>query len=193
MKNKIFRENIKKTYSQILKHCTPELEGNQKVMDTYGVIETYKDWIDLANLIRTIWHLQNDDKQVIMATVETNKKVYILYQVPYQSNVDYMEAFKAHLKVSKSHNVSVGYHPVLATISLQWKIYITSGAANKDQNIESNIKAKEICLTCMFIIRADNLRYKQLNIELKNNCIMGIDRYSQDLPGVMKLLNNYIA
>ena len=30
-------------------------------------------------------------------------------------------------------------------------------------------------------------------MELKNNYIMGFHVYAQDLPGVMKLLNNYIA
>ena len=46
---------------------------------------------------------------------------------------------------------------------------------------------------CMFLRISDNLRYKQLNTELKNNYIMGMDRYPQDLPEFMKLLNNYIS
>ena len=36
------------------------------------------------------------------------------------------------------------------------------------------------------------MRYKQLNTYLKNNYIMGMDRYPQDLLGVIKLLNNHI-
>ena len=45
----------------------------------------------------------------------------------------------------------------------------------------------------MLLRRAEKVRYKQLNTELKNNYIMGMDGYPQDLPGVIKLLNNYIT
>ena len=44
----------------ILQHCTPELEVNMKVMDTYGVIKMDKDDIDISNFIRNIYHLQDD-------------------------------------------------------------------------------------------------------------------------------------
>ena len=46
---------------------------------------------------------------------------------------------------------------------------------------------------CLFLSGAEKLRYKQLNIEIKNNYIIGLYGYNQDLSGVMKLLNNYIA
>ena len=45
----------------------------------------------------------------------------------------------------------------------------------------------------MLLIGLDKLRYKQLNTELKNNYIMGMDGYPQDLPGFIKLLNSYIV
>ena len=45
-----------------------------------------------------------------MAAVETNKQVYMFYQVPYQSNADYLKALKAHIKLGEAHNVVVGYH-----------------------------------------------------------------------------------
>ena len=54
-----------------------------------------------------------------MAAVETDKRVYIFYQAPYQSSVDYLEVFKGNFKVSKAHNGAVGYHIVLSLIALQ--------------------------------------------------------------------------
>ena len=50
-------------------------------------------------MIRTICHLQADDKKYIMATVEKDMQLYLLYQSPYQSNADYLEAFKANIKL----------------------------------------------------------------------------------------------
>ena len=70
-------------------------------MDKYDVIETDQCGIALSILIRTVCHLQYDDKQGIMAAVETDNQVYMFYPSPYQSNADYLEAFTAHIKVRK--------------------------------------------------------------------------------------------
>ena len=59
-------------------------------MYTYYVIETNQDKIEISNLIRTIWPLQDDNKQDFIASVETYKKVYLFYQAPYKSNADYI-------------------------------------------------------------------------------------------------------
>ena len=46
---------------------------------------------------------------------------------------------------------------------------------------------------CIFLSGAEKLRYKQPKAELKNNYIPGMDGYLQDLPGVMKLINNFFS
>ena len=77
-----------------------------------------------------------------MAAVETNKQVYMFYQVPYQSNADYLKALKAHIKLSEAHNVVVGYHWVLAATALKEKHNITSNTLNKYKKIDVNIKSR---------------------------------------------------
>ena len=42
---------------------------------------------------------------------------------PYQSNADYLEAFKEYLKVTKSHNGTVGLHPGLSSVALKEEKY----------------------------------------------------------------------
>ena len=81
------------------------------------------------------------------------------------------------------------YQPGLFTAALLEKQNITSKATNKEHKIEDRIKY----LNCLLLRGANNLRYKKLRTELKNNYIMGLDGYLQDLSGVMKLLNNYIT
>ena len=73
-------------------------------MDKYDVIETDQESIELENLIWTICHLQDDNKQYVMDTVKNNKQVYMFYQAPYQSNADYLEAFQA---ISKQENYTM--------------------------------------------------------------------------------------
>ena len=55
-----------------------------KGMDKYDAIETDQDGIKLSNPIRNICHLQDYNKQDLMAAVETNKQGYMFYQAPYQ-------------------------------------------------------------------------------------------------------------
>ena len=47
-------------------------------MVKYDVIETDQDRIELAKIIWTIYHLQDDDKKDVMDAVESNKQVYVL-------------------------------------------------------------------------------------------------------------------
>ena len=46
-------------------------------MDKYNIIEMYQEEIEIAKLIWTICHLQDDDKQDVMDVVEIDKQVYL--------------------------------------------------------------------------------------------------------------------
>ena len=56
--------------------------------------------------------------------------------------MDYLEYFKANIKLRKSHNGAVGYHPGLPLIVMQEKHNITRETANKEKNIETKIKTR---------------------------------------------------
>ena len=71
-------------YSPLLQHCTTEIEGNPKGMDTCDSIETVQDRIELAKIICSICHIQYYDKRYVMVMVETNKQLYLFYQRPCQ-------------------------------------------------------------------------------------------------------------
>ena len=79
----------------------------------------------MVNPIHVIFHIQYYNKKYFTVVVETNKQVYMFYQSPYQSNTDYIEVLKAHLKIRKSHNGSMRYHPGLAAAALLEKYNIT--------------------------------------------------------------------
>ena len=48
-----------------------------KGKDTYDTIKTYKDDIELANIIQSIFHLQYGNKQYLVSVVLTDNKVYL--------------------------------------------------------------------------------------------------------------------
>ena len=51
-----------------------------KGMDTCNIIDTDQEIIELENIIQTVCHLQDNNKQDVMETVETEKQVYLFYQ-----------------------------------------------------------------------------------------------------------------
>ena len=48
-------------------------------------------------------------------------------------------------------------------------------------------------MTCLLLNGTNNLSYKQLKTEPKKNYIIGLDGYPEQLPLLMKLINNYIS
>ena len=66
--------------------------------------------------------------------------------------MDYLEVFKAHLKVSKAHNGAVGYHNGISESALLEKHNIIIDAANEEKKIDSNIKSKGKYMTGLLLI-----------------------------------------
>ena len=87
-------------------------------MYNYDTIKTDQYVIEIANLIRSVFHLQSNDKKYVMDTIEINNQVYLFHHTPYQYNMEYLETFKAQIKVSKAHYGAIVYHKVLATAVL---------------------------------------------------------------------------
>ena len=77
--------------------------------------------IELLNIFSSIFHLQDNYKKYAISVVEMDKCVYIFYTGQNQFNMDYLEAFKAHLKVIKAHNGSMWFHLGLAQARLPEK------------------------------------------------------------------------
>ena len=73
-------------------------------MDTYDATKTDQYGIELSKLIWNTLQQQDDYKQDSMAAMKTIKQLDMFYQAPYQSNANYLESLKAHLKVSEAHN-----------------------------------------------------------------------------------------
>ena len=90
--------------------CEDLVEGKLKGVDTYKEIETNQYGINIENLIHSVCHIQDENKQDVIMPVETVKQVYLLYQSPYKSNSEYPESLKSHSKLIDSHNGALGYH-----------------------------------------------------------------------------------
>ena len=75
-------------------------------------------------LSQSLWNMS--------AAVETYKQVYLFYQAPYQSNAEYLAAFKTHLKLSNDCIGDVGYYPGLVAAALLKKHSITKDSESEE-------------------------------------------------------------
>ena len=115
----------------------------------------------------------------------------MLYKSPYQFSTEYLATFNVHPKMSEAHNGSIRYiHNWLQP--QYWRIITSMGTLQPNiRRYREKIKAGGKYPTCMLLIGTDSLNYKQLK-KTQKNYIVELDGYTQDLPVVMKLINNYI-
>ena len=66
------------SHSKWLTRFNPDgINSKLKGMEDFKKTDIDQYFINMANLIWSAWHLQDDDKQDIMAAVETDKHVYM--------------------------------------------------------------------------------------------------------------------
>ena len=99
-----------------------------------------------------------------MAEFVNDKRLYLLYQPPWQSSTGFLEELKVHLKLNEANNGDVGYQTGLDEAVLLDKQDINSNTSRKEQNIEANTKARENYPTCMLTSGVDKMIYNQLNM-----------------------------
>ena len=96
----------------------PCIRGKNKGNVNLQKTDTSQDGIKLAKIIHSVFHIQDYYNQYVMEAVDTYKQVNLLYQAPYQSNEDYLKAFKDNLKLRNTHNIAAGYHTCLSAAAL---------------------------------------------------------------------------
>jgi len=149
-------------------------------MSVYSTIESNQDGIELLKLIQIMCHQHDESKHGNTVIVNLDKRAFLYYQHPNQTNTDYLAKFKAIIKGNETYNG--GEHPGLWDIILNEE-RVDLKSSNQTQCKEATKKPKEQYLVCLFISVADNTRYKQL----KNNFWkMRILKGNMHTPSIMK-------
>jgi hypothetical protein len=96
------------------------------------------------------------------------------------SNTEYIEYFKALVRVVETYGGAYGQEPGQIRAQLLAQMVAEANLTNHDtQQLK---KAEEICqeeyLLCMLLCRADSLRYQQLKNNLANDMTKGTDNLS---------------
>ena len=122
----------------------------------------------MLKLIRGICHLRDDAKEGVIAMVQSDKRLFIFFQRTNQKNSEYLKEFKALVEVIETYDGQVGEHPGLMKMSLT-EVSLDVGTASDDKKTSAKKKGKDKYIACLFLVGADNVRYRQLKIDLDNS------------------------
>ena len=169
-------ENSKtRMFNLTLQHCTPELEDKLKVSTGYKEVYQSRDQIGLLALIRDVAHDHTEDKNEVMACVESDLALYTCAQGPKQTNLDYAKHFRAQVKTVMAHGGQPWSHPALAKLvraDVREELYGAKAETQLENDEleklreEATARANEQYLACLFIALADTGRYSELKQEL---------------------------
>ena len=188
-------------FNLTLQHCTPELEDKLKVTSGYKDVYQERDPITLLALIRDVAHDHTEDKNEVMACVESDLALYTCAQGPKQTNLDYAKHFRAQVKTVMAHGGQPWSHPSLAKLlgaDIRKEMYGSKPEGElEDEELElvrkeATAKANEKYLACLFIALADAGRYSELKQELCNAYLFKQDKYPKNIVEALGLLKNYV-
>eukprot|EP00804_Cyclotella_cryptica_P005150 CCRYP_018673-RA/>CCRYP_018673-RA protein AED:0.44 eAED:0.64 QI:0/0/0/0.5/1/1/4/0/733 len=97
-------------YQLLLVHCHPNMEQKLVASEKFANINAAQDPVGLLKMIRSIAHKHEEEKGGTMARVEHDIQLYLCYQKPNMSNVDYFKTFKAIRAVVDVHGGRAGFH-----------------------------------------------------------------------------------
>ena len=138
--------------------------------------------VTLLLMIFYITHNIKESKQGIMSIVECAVEMNITAQKSSETIEEYFDIFEARRNTVKTHNGRAGYHyrmfkkALIKIIDERNKTtYKVDGypVLKKEFKEASMIASSEKFLACLFILLADNGRYKGIKIKLEKDFTMG--------------------
>ena len=192
---KAWKDAGPRAYQLILVHCHPNMEQKLVASDKYARINQTQDPVELLKLVRSIAHKHEDEKVGTMARVEHDLRLYMCFQKPNMSNVDYYKTFKAIRAVVDVHGGRAGFHEGIYKERLREirkeKGLSTGDAATDEMREKAMTSACDEYLGCLFVRNAYDERYRDLKRTLDNANLFGKDDYLTSIEDGLRMMENH--
>ena len=80
-------------------------------MSGWELAKYKQDVIKILTMIRDIFHLRDETKQVTMLYVKLDIALYTIFHNPTKSPADFLAMFEAQIETIKAHGGRSRYHP----------------------------------------------------------------------------------
>ena len=192
---KAWKDAGPQAYQLILVHCHPNLEQKLVAFDKYARVNQVQDPVELLKLVMSIAHKHEDEKGGTMARVEHDLRLYMCFQKPSMSNVDYYKRFKAIRAIVDVQGGRAGFHEGIYKEQLR-EIRKESGlgtgdAATDEMREKAMVSACAEYLGCLFIKNADDERYQDFTCTLDNANLLGKEDYPTSIEDGLRIMENH--
>ena len=170
----------------MLQHYPKELKADLRNQDSWKAAENTRSAIAILLLIYDLSLNKMGRKRSIMATVEADTDLYLSMQRPDQSTDDFYKTFTAQGDTINANGGSAGFHNGVYKKHMMdlWdrdlvtaKLLVAMSPAKKlalDNCLqkEATESSCEDCLVCLFLLLADEERFKTVTTKLNNNYLL---------------------
>ena len=179
-----WEENDAKGYNLVLQNCPTDLEAELKNQDAWGEVENTRSVVRLLTLIQDLQYNKTNRKCSIMAKVEADFELFTGFQKKNQSTDAYYKVFTSTVDTINANGGTAGWHPKLfkihreATMEMQEMVIAQmDGPASAEERIRIEEEASELAcaeyIACLFLLLADDERFKTLKKTINNNFLLG--------------------
>eukprot|EP00804_Cyclotella_cryptica_P006127 CCRYP_010733-RA/>CCRYP_010733-RA protein AED:0.37 eAED:0.37 QI:0/-1/0/1/-1/1/1/0/397 len=191
-KKKAWKDAGPRAYQLLLVHCHPNMEQKLVALEKFANINAAQDPVGLLKVIRSIAHKHEEEKGDTMARVEHNIQLYLCYQKPNISNVDYFKTFKAIRAVVDVHGGRAEIHRGVFEEKMH-EIKKENGQGPGDpgpDEIKEEALSNEY-LGCLFVRNANDGRFKDIKRTLDNAHLFGNNDYPTSIEDGLRMMENH--
>ena len=170
--------------------CSNLMQNKIKASEKYEERDTNGDVTWLLTEIRSISH-QLEANVSLYDSVDEAKKAYYSYkQAPEDSNATHLKNYKTNVDVVKHFGSDLFNDEALITYE-QNKDKTEGKAIDSDEKYAERVRDKMMGVA--LLKRADEERYAELKLSIRDQFAFGIDVYPKTLNGAYDLLENHSA
>lgn len=189
LRRRTYNNNRSNVYTVVLGQCSEPLKAKLEAQDDWETINNEHNLVKLLKSIK-VWMLnQQSTKNPVVAAYGSIIALTRVRQGRYESLMGYRKRFIAAAQVLDHIEVDMGaaLHKIVGT-TLKNDNKITCELAMPEQIKTAEKKALQKLLAVAFISGADRSRYQEVEADLENDFLKGLDRYPADVTAAYNRL-----
>lgn len=189
LRKRTYANNRSKMYTIVLGQCSDPMKAKLEGQEDWEEINTEHNLVKLLKNIK-VWMLnQQGSKSPVVAAYSSIIALTRVRQNRHESLMDYRKRFIAASQVLEHIEVDLG----TSLKKIVGKTLQSDGVTTRESATNSQLKAAETkvlnrLLAVAFISGADRARYQEIEADLENQYLKGIDQYPVDVTGAYNRL-----
>ena len=181
---------LRSLYNIVWGQCSTLMQNKLKASGKFDERDTNGDVTWLLKEIRSVSHQLEANVSLYDSVDEAKKSYYLYKQAPEDANATHLKNYRTNVEVVKHFGSDLFNDEAL--IDYEKNKDKTEGKAT-DSDEKYAEKVREKMMGVALLKRADDERYAELKLSIRDQFAFGIDVYPKTLNGAYDLLENHSA